>query len=92
MDAAISNIQQGISYYLSKHPSTVRNEINPDTISVPAGHHFPSAIQLVQQAEGELSKGEDVYGGKRDAALAESRAAVEEMQQGMDYYKAHPHN
>lgn len=91
VNAAIGDVQAGITEYMAKHPSATRNEVNPDTIEVKMGYHFPEALRLTQQAQTELNRAESVYYGKREAALNEVKAAIAEMQAGLDYYKAHPH-
>jgi hypothetical protein len=89
---ATDDVQAGISEYVAKHPSAVRNEINPDTIQVQAGHHFGEAMRLTQQAQAELNKASHIFYGKREEALTQVNAALAEMQAGVDYYKAHPRN
>jgi hypothetical protein len=88
---AIADVQSGIAEYMAKHPSGTRNEINPDTIEVKMGYHFEEAIRLTQQAQEELNKASSIFYGKREAALNEVKAATNEMQAGVAYYRAHPH-
>jgi len=91
VNAAIDDVQAGINEYMAKHPSATRNQVNPDTIEVKMGYHFPEALRLTQQAQTELNRAESVYYGKREAALNDVKAAIAEMQAGLEYYKArHP--
>lgn len=89
---AIEDVQAGIAEYIAKHPSAIRNEINPDTIEVKMGYHLDEALRLTQQAQEELNKASSIFFGKREAALNEVKAAITEMQAGVAYYRAHPHN
>ena len=87
---SIADIQAGIGEYMSKHPAAVRNEVNPDTIEVKMGFHFSEAQRLTQEAQTHLTQASKIFYGKRADAIANTKAAIEEMQAGDAYYKAHP--
>ena len=92
VNVAIADVQAGITEYMAKHPSTTRNEINPENIEVKMGYHYGEAQRLIQQAQEELNKAAPIFYGKREDALNQVKAALAEMKEGAAYYNAHPHN
>ncbi len=91
-EAAIADLQTGIDDYMKAHPSTHRNEIIPEPPPSEAGDKYPhmqGALRLLHQAETELGEAAHIYSGHRVEGLDETRAAVNEVQQGMKSATAH---
>ena len=85
VDAAVKDLEQGINTYLAAHPNAARNQITPEP--PPAeGAQFPrmtGALRLLRQAEAQLNEATPQYNGRRVEGLAETRAAIAEIQTGL---------
>jgi hypothetical protein len=85
VDNATKDLQQGINNFLAAHPNAARNEINPEPPPT-EGEQFPhmnGALKLLRQAEAQLSEATPQYNGRRVEGLAETRAAIAEIQVGL---------
>jgi hypothetical protein len=91
-EAAIADLQGGIDGYMKAHPSAHRNEVIPEPPPSEAGDkapHMQGALKLLQQAETELGQAAQIYSGHRTEGLAETKAALNEVQLGMKSAAAH---
>lgn len=85
-EAAIADLQKGIDEYMAAHPGTARNEAIPEPPPAHEGDKYPKmrgALTLLQHAESELGEASKIYGGGRVEGLAETRAAVNEINAGI---------
>lgn len=85
VNAAIANLQKGIDGYVAAHPGTTRNEMVPEAPPVEGKQypHMEGALKLLQEAQTHLSEGEPLYNGHRIEGLAETKAAIAEVQAGL---------
>jgi hypothetical protein len=85
-EAALADLQKGINDYMAAHPGTARNEAIPEPPPAHEGDKYPhmnGAAALLKQAEAELNEASKIYTGGRVEGLAQTRAAVNEINVGM---------
>jgi len=84
-EAAIVDLRKGMDEYLAHHPGTTRSGVLPAPPPEEGARfpHMEGALKLLQQAEAELSEAAKLYNGQRVEGLAETRAAVSEIQTGL---------